>query len=54
MEVDGEEGCEGNETSLIAYQRAPESRVGSRAAVSCGLCEPSFMEAVHIWNPDEQ
>lgn len=32
MEPDGEEGCEGNETSVIAYLHVPESRVGSRAA----------------------
>lgn len=38
MELDGEEGCEGNETSLTAGLRVPESCVGEPSVP--GVCPP--------------
>lgn len=44
MELDGEEGCERNETSLIAYRRIARK---TPRRVCCGLCVPSVMDAVY-------
>lgn len=43
MDPDGEEGCEGNESSLIAYLRLPDRHVGSRDAGSGGVASASLL-----------
>lgn len=48
MEVDGEEGCEGNETSLIAYQRVPEVvSAAERQSVVAFVSLPSWRQYIY-------